>query len=455
MSGFVTAEQVNQGSGGSAVSSSDVPSATRTLLETVRRFLTNYVVLPSDEAADALALWVLHTHALEATEVTPYFIVLSPERRSGKTLLLDVLQLLVRSPWHLASASEAAMFRKIQTAKPTLLLDEVDAIFGPSNSERTEALRGVLNAGNRRGAAVARCVGKGSEQQVVDFSVFCPKLLAGIDTGRLPDTIRDRGIELRMKRKAAGETVQRFRRRDVEPKAATIARLLEAWAAPAGPVLSGARPDLPEVLNDRTADAWEPLFAIADLGGWGERARHAAVVLAGQAVGEETSHGTQLLAKVRLIFAEHDAVQTDEILQAINEDDELPFGGWRHGGGLDARGLSRLLKPYGVKPKTIRFGDKTAKGYHLDAGLQEAFDRYLPSSRQGPSHPEHPSHTVRGVTGRPDEQTSVTDVTHVTLLSEGDGSCPKCDGPWQPADADGDVSCINGHWKPGATNESR
>jgi hypothetical protein len=358
----------------------DLRRVTAELLERVRAFLRAYVVLPSDDAAEALSLWVLHSWALEAAEVTPYLIVLSPERRSGKTLLLELLRLLVRKPWHLASASEAAMFRKITNDRPTLLLDEVDAIFGPASTDRTEALRAVLNAGNRRGSSVARCVGKGAEQDVVDFEVFCAKLLAGIDTGRLPDTIRDRGVELRMKRKAAGEEVQRFRRRDVEPLARDLTLVLEAWAATAVDVLRDARPDLPDELNDRTADAWEPLLAIADLAGTGDRARTASLVLAGQADVDETSHGTRLLAKLReLMQSSGSAVTSAALVHSANSDMELPFGGWRNGKGIDARGVARLLKPYGLQPKTVRAADGTTpKGYALDAAVEEAFARYLP-----------------------------------------------------------------------------
>jgi hypothetical protein len=56
----------------------------------------------------------------------------------------------------------------------------------------------MLNAGKRPGASVARCVGDGAKQSVVDFTVYCPKLLAGIDTGRLPDTISGRAIKIEM-----------------------------------------------------------------------------------------------------------------------------------------------------------------------------------------------------------------------------------------------------------------
>ena len=62
----------------------------------------------------------------------------------------------------------------------------------------------MLNAGNRRGCYVVRGTQDGEPQK---FSTFCPKVLAGIDNGRLPDTIRDRAIVLAIERTAAGERV--------------------------------------------------------------------------------------------------------------------------------------------------------------------------------------------------------------------------------------------------------
>jgi hypothetical protein len=237
---------------------------TADVLDEIIALISKYVVLPSEAATLAVALWVAHTWALDGAHATPYILVTSPEKRSGKSRLLEVLELLVRAPWRVASASEAAMFRKISEHKPTLLLDEIDAIFG-SATERTEPLRAVLNAGNRPGASVARCVGEGAKQSVVDFSVYCPKALAGIDTGRVPDTITDRSIRLAMKRKTTAEQAAGFRHRYADAEAQPIREALEAWGAAHAEELLAAEPKLPSDLGDRAAEAWEPLIAIAEL----------------------------------------------------------------------------------------------------------------------------------------------------------------------------------------------
>jgi hypothetical protein len=242
------------------------------LLDSIDAFVARYVVLPGEHEAVAVALFILHTWAIDGAHATPYLLVISPEKRSGKTRLLEVLGLLVRAPWHTSSTSEAALFRKIERDKPTLLLDEIDAIFG-SNTERTEPLRAVLNAGNRRGVTVTRCVG--NDHEIADFGVFCAKVLAGIDKDRrLPETIRDRAVTIRMRRRHDAEPVERFRERKAQEHADPIRDGARAWAAAKTADLIDAEPHLPEGLGDRAGDAWESLLAIADLAGgeWPARA---------------------------------------------------------------------------------------------------------------------------------------------------------------------------------------
>ena len=403
------------------------------LLKAVTNILERFVVLPAVEAKEALALFVLHTWAIEAAHATPYMVAVSAEKSSGKTRLLEIMGLMVREPWHTAGASEAALFRKIETVEPTLLLDEIDAIFG-SATERTEPLRACLNAGNRRGASVARCIGKGTKMEVRDFSVFCPKVLAGIDTGRLPETISDRAVILHMKRRREDEDVERLRYRFAVDEAAPLRADLEAWAIGAIEELRDAVPDLPVELGDRQADAWEPLFAIADLAGgdWSVRARAAAVELSAPADGDEVGRGTQLLAGIRAALEGREVITTAELLEAINADDELPFGAWRDGKGLDARTLARLLKPYGSRPRTVRIGQETAKGYRAQ-DLADIFARYLSPPEASPA--SQPSRADQPPPEKPHGDGDVTGVTDVTLPAGTANGGP-------PGDADAELARV-------------
>jgi hypothetical protein len=387
------------------------PKSTAELLGRVVVLVGRFIVLPSEAAAKALALFVLHTWAIAAANATLYIAFVSAEKQSGKTRGLEVLALIVREPWHTLSATEAALFRKIEQDEPCLLLDEIDAIFG-SNSERTEPLRAVLNAGNRRGAKATRVVGQGTKMEVRDFSVFCPKVLAGIDTGRLPETVQDRSVVLRMKRRRPGESVERLRFRFVEPEAKELRAHLETWAASVGDNLRDAVPELPDGLSDRACDAWEPLLAIADLAGgdWPARARAAALELSTLGDADEIGRGAQLLGAIKQAMDGRAETSTAELLEIVNADEELPFGGYRNGQGLDGRGLARLLKPYEVKSTTIRVGDKTPKGYRAD-DLQDAWARYLyPSEAQQAQQAQHGTDPPHENAHKPGDVADVADV---------------------------------------------
>src|SRR6266513_2998047 len=110
---------------------------------------------------------------------------------------------------------------------------------------------------------------------VVDFEVFGAKMLAGITTTRLPDTLTDRSVSIQMHRRHAGEGVERFRYRYAKEDAEPIRFALDVWGEEMVEELGKREPELPDELSDRQADAWEPLLGIADMAGgeWPQAAR--------------------------------------------------------------------------------------------------------------------------------------------------------------------------------------
>jgi hypothetical protein len=326
------------------------------------------VVTPAQAAA--IALWVAHTHAFAAADITPYLSVSSAEKRSGKSRLLDTLECLVPRPLRAAAISEAALFRSISVdPPPTLLFDEVDAIFGIRARPR-EDLRALLNAGFARGTKVHRCVG--DSFQVAAFDVFSAKALAGI--GRLPDTVEDRSIPIRLRRRAASEEVERFRRRRVGAIALPVRTSLANWAEQTTARLADAEPDVPAELDDRAADVWEPLIAIADsvAHGWGQRARAAALMLSASRRFEDPSIGVRLLGAIRDAFdgPNRERISTAALLEQLRGDEEA---GWE---SLNPRRLANELKAYGIAPRPMRAGAEVLRGYHR-SDFTDTFARYL------------------------------------------------------------------------------
>jgi hypothetical protein len=349
---------------------------------TVRDTITRYVVLPPEDAI-ACTLWVLHTWAFGACYTTPYLAILSAEKQSGKTLLLDVLELLVREPLQVSGSSEAALFRAIEKRCPTLLLDESDAVFA-SSTERTEPIRGLLNSGSRRSGQIARAVPPNWD--VKTFSTFSPKALAGIDNGRWPDTILDRSIVLRMRRRAPHQRATPFRYKRASEAAQAVRAASEAWATEAIEELEICEPDLPASLSDRASDAWEPLIAIADSLGveWGAEARWAARLLHEREADRGESTGTILLRDIKAVFSEigADRVPSNELISRLRAMPEALWSEFGNGGsGLTQPTLARLLRPYEISPRTIRVAPHhaagaTARGYHA-SDFAKAWEMYL------------------------------------------------------------------------------
>jgi hypothetical protein len=339
------------------------------------------VILPGEHPYTACTLWAAHTHALDHFDTTPRLALLSPEPGSGKTRAQEVIETLVPDPMATFNVSAAVLYRSMgeredgTQRRPTILLDEADTIFGPRASKDHEDLRGFVNSGYRRGAMAQRCAMHGKTVVIEEFPSFAAVCIAGLDD--LPDTIMTRSIVVSMQRRAPHERVEPYRRRLVEPQGNAIREALAGWVETLD--LYGYYPELPAGVEDRAADCWEPLIAIADKAGgdWPDRAREAATHFV--SVGKDTSQSlnVRLLADLRTVFdsigQEH--IPTATLLEHLTVMDEAPWSDLR-GKPLDARGLSRRLAKYQIKPVQLRVEDKNLRGYRRE-DLHDIWMRYL------------------------------------------------------------------------------
>jgi len=220
---------------------------------------------------------------------------------------------------------------------------------------------GLLNAGYRRGAMVGRCVIVGKTIETVESQSFCAVALAGL--GWLPDTLMGRSIIIRMRRRGPQEKVEPLRRREWAAAGEVLQDRPAAWAAPLIDDMKKARPEMPLGVEDRAADCWEPLLAVADAAGghWPDIARAAAVALVASARDANPSMGILLLEHCRTVFGDADRLPSEQLLLHLHD---LPESPWRNvkGKPLDDRGLAYRLRKYEIKPKVIRFGLTTARG---------------------------------------------------------------------------------------------
>lgn len=386
------------------------------LLKKIEVFLSRFVAYPSEAALVAHVLWIAHTWLIDKWESTPRIAFLSPEPGSGKSRALEVTEPLVPRPVHAVNTTPAYLFRKVadENGKPTILYDEVDTVFGP-RAKDNEDIRGMLNAGHRKGATAGRCVIRGKNVETEELEAYCAVALAGLDD--LPDTIMTRSVVVRMRRRAPGEKVEPWRLRINGPEANELADEICGWAASVAQLAVDAWPEMPDGVEDRDADVWEALLAVADLAGgsWPDRARASAVTLVTASKDRTPSIGVLLLRDLRTVFTEFKEARlsTETVLAALNSMDEAPWSTIRRGDPLDARGLSNRLGKYGIRPQQWRDGDDRHRGYG-SAELTDVWERYLPPlPDEGDESQIGPPKSVTTVT-HVTETPSVTDVTAVT-----------------------------------------
>ena len=348
-------------------------------LDSTSAFVSRFVVFPDDRYADVVALWVAHTWAIGAATSTPYLWVTSPQMRSGKTRLLEVLELLAKNAWQVVEPSEAVAFRKIAIARPTLLLDEVDVIFAHERKGDSQAgLKAIINAGYRCGASVPRAEQGGAN--LVDYPVFCAKALAGIGKN-LPPTVVDRSIKVPLQRRLPSERVERFKRRDAEAEAQAVTSAMDAAVRDRWDDLDGWREHLPEdqlLASDRQAEIWEPLFAIAEVAGghWSTHARDLAEWTC-KLSDAEPDVATLLLQHIREAFGDDETIRSCDLIASLTARDDGPWAAWwKDQEQGDLMDLARRLREYGAAPRNVRTPVGVARGYHR-RDFADAFARYL------------------------------------------------------------------------------
>jgi hypothetical protein len=392
----------------------------RVLLNTLRAFLARFIFV-NTSALVALTLWVCFSYLLDVAEISPRLAITSPTKRCGKTALLDVLSWLIFRPIASSNLSPAALFRTIDLEQCSLLLDEADAM--PRKSERTEEIRGLLNSGHTRTSAYAiRAVKSGDDWIPKKFSTWAAIAVAAI--GQLPDTWADRSVAISLTRKPRSIKVERLIRRNTQARAEAneMTRKIARWAVDRKEELANAMPDLPPELDDRAANNWEMLLAIADLAGgeWPEEARQAAVTLSGER-SESGSIGEQLLERLHRLFRERQAdrlpsAEICEFLTGLEGEPWREYG--RHEKPITQNQVARLLKRFHVAPRTIRVGDQTPKGYLL-ADLEKVFDVYVAPQTATAPHPneENDSSEDRTATAEKDVAADLNGFAH------GENSC--------------------------------
>lgn len=351
------------------------------ILDRIAKFIERFVFLQQKELYYLIATWVLSTHLIEHFEYTGYLFAHSPEPQSGKSRLLEVLDLLVcNSSGVEVSPTEAVLFRTAEGT--TQLLDEAD---GWQNGEM---LRSVLNAGWRRGGTVSRCASpeKGGDYQAKKWPVFGPRAIAGIGTRILSDTTKDRTFLIKMVRQTREERREKFRLRKLRPEVEALRKDIKEWAKQHGQEISECYDRLfpyLEAFRDRTIDVTEPLAAILEVAYKDneERLEEIRVTLI-EAIASTRKDQESLTADHRILEELVRLAQTEDPLvgsasELLSRCNGLPEE-------ITAYDLARTIRHYGFENKNIRSKDGTVRHrYNLPLSqLNDLVARYVPKENK-------------------------------------------------------------------------
>lgn len=136
-------------------------------------------------------LWAMGTFFHQQFDAFPYLII-NGHKGAGKTTLLHWLHHVAFNSTHVVNTSEASLFRWIEAAAPTMLIDEQEGLNSrKAGKEDQAALMGILKSGYQRGTTVTRQDPNNPSIRQT-FEVYCPKALAAVE--QFEDILSDRGI---------------------------------------------------------------------------------------------------------------------------------------------------------------------------------------------------------------------------------------------------------------------
>ena len=324
--------------------------------------------ITTEHERTALVLWSFATYGYDYYRIFPRLLAISPERRCGKTTLLEVVAALCRNSIQASNLTPAIISRiKGLVSDPTLLIDEADTFIKNADGN----IKGLINSGHTKsGAQVLKCVGESHEPQV--FDTWHPMVIASI--GALEDTIMDRSIIINLRRKRASENVQRLPIDLSEEWKCWRSKALRWFMDNASALDYSNQIEPPYRGNDRAIDNWVPLFTLAKAMDetWYSRCEAAYEELVNEV---EMELPTRLLSDIRYCVtkAKTPRISSSDMVKSLIEDETAPWGDVR----LTPAKVASMLAPYNIKPKTMRFDDKVLRGYE-STQFEDSFERYLP-----------------------------------------------------------------------------
>lgn len=316
-------------------------------------------ILMGEAGCTVCVLWCMHTYLYEACLWTPYLMVTSPVYGCGKSTLRKILEEIAHRGIYTNSPSAAFVYRLVDAARPSLMIDEWDALA----PEVREAFTAILNSGTDYKGNIGKCNPVTLAPEV--FRTYCPKAIFGIGGTRLPAATQSRIIDVVLQRAVPEDQIARLRGYE----APELCKRLEEWSKTVWDWSVGHEPAMFKSPTLRSRDVWEPLFTVATACGpkWLARAREAM----GEVITNEelpAPEAIKLLEAVAHAFS----VRGEQFMSGTDlvGDDEVRLK------AKSPHALATKLRLFGVRPSLRRLADKVVRCYSAE-DLKVPLARYV------------------------------------------------------------------------------
>jgi hypothetical protein len=242
-----------------------------------------------------------------------------------------------------------------------------------------ESIRAFTNSGYRDSGYYGITEGEGKNRKATKFRTFAPMALAG--KGEIiPESVTSRGITIRLQRRKEDQRIENFlSRKGVMFEAEELREWLSSWADQSAQDLD-FNPEM--IVTDRDREVWSPLFMVANLVGeeWEDKAEMALDYYIKSIQEDSVPRERQLLSDTQEIFhrLREDKIRTATLLSELVEVPDSEWGKLNYGNAITEKYIAKRLKPYGITPRNLRFGENTARGY-LRYEVDQACSIYLPT----------------------------------------------------------------------------
>ena len=340
------------------------------LINEIISIIQEHIIIRQEEAV-AIAYWILQTYNQNAFYYAPKLLIISPEKRCGKTTLLQLIEMLAYKPLPTSNCSQASLFKIIEKYQPTLLLDEADT-FLKQNIDLTN----IVNSSFDKKHPVYRSCGKNYED-FKKYDTFCMMAIASI--GGLADTIMDRGIRINIRRKLNTETVQPLRAKIAEKRFKLLKEKCLKFMLDNGEKAGSKSFEYISGLNDRECNVWDGIISIAEIVGDKDRVISVARALSSSDNEATDSIRTALLKNILCIFKERDFkdIASQDLVASLIEIEEAPWATYNHGRALTTHALGRLLREFNISSFQKVVNGSNNKHYSFNS-FTDVFSRYIP-----------------------------------------------------------------------------